>query len=271
MSRQARRLSNTGLYHIIFRGINRKNIFEEENDYEKMIEMLGQIKNEKEFNCYAYCLMNNHVHLLICEKEIGDISNIMQRLLTRYAGWYNKKYSRSGTLFGDRYKSEPVEKDNYLLSLIRYIHQNPKKAGLVSQLQDYKWSSYHNYIKENRKNMVETTYILKMLSSNKRIARKSFIDFHNVAETKRFEINNNRRKTEEQVRKIIIDRLEGKEPHTIGNLPKEKRNRIIKELRQKEALSIRQIERATGISRGIISRIYREEKESMATNKMGEL
>ncbi len=256
MSRQIRKLSKTGLYHVIFRGINRQNIFEEENDYEQFIKILKDVKKEKAFEIYTYCLMSNHVHLLIHENEIGDISNIMQRLLTRYAGWYNKKYLRSGTLFGDRYKSEPVEKDSYLLSLVRYIHQNPKKARLVTKLEDYPWSSYCDYTSNSiKKDLVEISYILKTLSQDQNEAVRGFIEFHDRTEDHTFEISKSPRKTEEEVRKIIIKKLKGDEPHFIARKSKTERNKIIKSLREENGLSIRQIERATGISRGVIARV----------------
>ncbi len=70
--------------------------------------MLLKVKVEKDFELYAYCLMNNHVHMFLKEKEIGDITKIMLKLLTNYAGWYNRKYERSGSLFGNRYKNEPI-------------------------------------------------------------------------------------------------------------------------------------------------------------------
>jgi len=89
--------------------------------------------------------MSNHVHIIIKELNMGDISLIMQRMLTRYAGWYNRKYDRSGILISNRFKSEPVETDEYLLTLARYIHQNPIKAGISTSIDKYKWSSFNDY------------------------------------------------------------------------------------------------------------------------------
>lgn len=255
MSRMPRELSETGLYHIIFRGLNRQNIFEEEADFYMMKNILRKTKEENAFNIYAYCFMSNHGHLFIEENQAGDISYIMHRILTKYAGWYNKKYIRSGSLFGNRYKSEPVEKDSYLLSLLRYIHQNPLKAGIVKDLSQYKWSSYNEYIGALNNGITDIEFILKMLANNKNEARISFIDFHNEIEKDSFDIIDSRKRSEEQIRRRIIKLLDGKEPHAIGGLPKEERNNWIKILREKEGFSIREIERATGISRGIISRI----------------
>ncbi len=255
MSRQPRTKSETGLYHIIFRGISKQNIFEEENDYQKLKGLLSTIKQELDFKLFAYIFMSNHVHLLFQEKEAGDITTAMHKLLTTYAGWYNKKYSRSGSLFGNRFASKPVEEEKYLLSLVRYIHQNPIRAGIVSKLNDYKWSSYHDYHNSTKYPAVltDTDFLLRYLSASKETAIQVFSNLHNEMVNEIYEIGYSRRLTDEEIRNTIITIIDVKEPHTIASLPKHERNSILKRL--KENFSIRQIERATGISRGIISRI----------------
>ncbi|MBN4063094.1 transposase [Alkaliphilus sp. AH-315-G20] len=220
MSRKARGISHTGLYHIIFRGINRQNIFEEEKDYQEFTKVLKIVKEQLEFKIYTYCLMSNHGHIFIKEKSIGDISTIMQKTLTKYAGWYNKKYSRSGCLFGNRYKSQTIEVDNYILSLVRYIHQNPKKTGIVKELEKYKWSSYNYYLEKCEEDFVDTADILEMLSENKNVARNTFLEFHREAEKEVFEIGDSCKMSSEQIRRRIIKRLEGKELHVIGSMAK---------------------------------------------------
>ena len=249
MSRKARQYSQTGLYHIVYRGINRQNIFEEDSDYIKKINIISELKQEMQFEIYAYCLMTNHVHLLLKENNIGDISLIMKRLLVRYVGWFNKKYERNGALVANRYKSQPLETDEYLLSVVRYIHQNPLKANLVQVLSDYKWSSYLEYL--NKSELTNTRFILLMFNNNS----EDFKKFHEVEEKEIHEVNDRISKSEEYIRKRIIKITGHKQPHEIGLLPRDKRNKIILQLKESEGFSIRQIERATGISRGIIARI----------------
>ena len=129
MPRQARKKSNSGIYHIILRGVNRQQIFEDNEDYYKFLQVVEESKAISGFELFAYCLMSNHIHLLL--KEIQEpIEQIMKRITTRFVYWYNIKYQRSGHLFQDRYKSEPVEDDAYFLTVIRYIHQNPVKAEI---------------------------------------------------------------------------------------------------------------------------------------------
>ena len=139
MARTLRTKSETGIYHVMMRGVNHQIIFEQPSDYSRFQELLGQFANPKdELNCpqpprcsfYAYCLMPNHVHLLIKE-ESEDLSSVVKRISAAYALYFNKKHERCGHLFQDRFKSEPVNDAAYFFTLLRYIHQNPMAAGLT--------------------------------------------------------------------------------------------------------------------------------------------
>ena len=158
MARLARQISESGLYHIVFRGVNKQSIFEEEADYIRLKVILSELKAEMKFEIYVYCFMSNHVHILLKEQNMGDISLFMKRLLTRYARWYNIKYKRSGALIANRYKSQPVDVDEYFLSVVRYIHQNPIKAGMVEHIGDYRWSSYNEYGTDGDVHFLSTFY-----------------------------------------------------------------------------------------------------------------
>ena len=242
MSRIARQYSESGLYHVVFRGVNKQHIFEEEKDYTQMLEILKKLKEEMEFEIYVYCLMSNHVHILMKENEMGQISLIMKRLLTKYARWYNIKYERSGALIANRYKSKPVETDEYFIPLVRYIHQNPVKAGIVKNISDYPWSSYNQYIKK-KSGLVDTNFVLSMVSL------KQFKEIHQELEKEIFIVNDRVKITDEGIRRAIIKKY-GVEPKQITTYDKKTRNYILNEL--KKTYSIRQIERVTGISRGVI-------------------
>jgi putative transposase len=130
MPRVARKKSATNIYHVMIRGINKQNIFVEDADFKKFINILTAYHVRIEYEIYAYCLLDNHVHLLIKEGN-EPLSNTMRRIGTSYVYWYNWQYGRKGHLFQDRYKSEPVENDTYFLTVLRYIHQNPVQAGLT--------------------------------------------------------------------------------------------------------------------------------------------
>ena len=145
MSRNARQLSSTGIYHVMLRGINKERIFHDRNDYRHFLNILQDCKELVPVTILAYCLMPNHIHLLI-KTEDGSLSSAMKRIGIRYAAWFNAKYHRVGHLFQDRFRSEPVETDQYFKTVVRYILQNPIKAGLEPVIGAYPWSSYQDCV-----------------------------------------------------------------------------------------------------------------------------
>lgn len=132
------------IYHVINRGNNKGNIFIDEKDYNVFLKLIRELKQEKDFSLYCYCLMPNHFHLLI-EVNEEPLSKIMQSLLTSYAIYFNARHNRSGHLFQGRYKAIICDQEEYLLRLVRYIHLNPKRAHLVKDISEYKWSSHIVY------------------------------------------------------------------------------------------------------------------------------
>lgn len=171
MPRGARRQSASGVYHIMLRGINRQQIFMDAEDNEKFLYILGDCKKVSGFKLYAYCLMGNHIHLLL-RPDGEPLAQIFRRIGSRFVHWYNQKYQRCGHLFQDRYKSEPVEDDGYFLAVIRYIHQNPVKAGMCAKPEYYRYSSYGEYVGIPKLADVETVYEM--------VSKKEFIDFNNT-------------------------------------------------------------------------------------------
>ena len=129
MPRQARKKSESRIYHVMLRGINQQQIFEEAEDCDKFLDVMRDCKEICQYDVYAYCIMGNHIHLLIKEGT-ETLEQVFKRICGRFVYWYNIKYRRVGHLFQDRFKSEPVDSNEYLLTVVRYIHQNPIKAGL---------------------------------------------------------------------------------------------------------------------------------------------
>ena len=187
--------------------------------------------------------MSNHVHIVLKEKNCGDISLIMKRILTKYARWYNTKYGRSGALIANRYKSVPVEIDEYFLNLIRYIHQNPIKAGIVDKIENYPYSSFIEYI--NKANLADTNFLLEMISI------EEFVEYHKELENMKFRVTDSKRKTDEDVLMFIKKNYSIDNPKNISKLPKLERNKILFEL--KKEFSVRHLQRITGVSRGVIT------------------
>ncbi|WP_432667173.1 transposase [Wukongibacter baidiensis] len=163
MARKLRVHYEGALYHVIVRGNNRSLIFMEPKWKNAYLEIVKRYKEKYDFKLYAYSIMDNHAHLLI---EVGktELSRIMKCIQQVYTQKYNRELKRSGHVFEQRYKAFICDKDSYLLSLVRYIHQNPLKAGLTKSLS-YEWSSHDEYL-EIKEPLVDKNYILEILSTN---------------------------------------------------------------------------------------------------------
>jgi REP element-mobilizing transposase RayT len=247
MARQERKISSTHIYHILLRGINKQRIFEQAEDYIQFLDYLHEVRKISGLTLYAYCLMNNHVHLLVKEGT-EPLSIVFRRLGTRYVNWFNRKYDRSGHLFQDRFRSEPVETDDYFLSVLVYIFQNPVKAGLCGTPVDYEWSSRRflerdsgmfdlqelvaiapiDIIKQreresNNLTLLEPMARLRLVYSDKEVALMMF-GFGGVRDTSGFQ------KLTEGAQQTLVAKLRG------------------------EKVPIRQISRVTGISKGVLER-----------------
>ncbi len=248
MPRAPRQKSESGIYHVMLRGINQQVIFEESDDYFKFIETIEKYKAVSGYKVFAYCLMSNHIHILLkVEKEELDL--IMKRIAGSYVYWYNWKYHRVGHLFQDRFKSEPVEDDAYFLTVLRYIHQNPIKAGIVKGIDDYRFSSYNDYIDEES-NIVDFDFVFSLMNKDE------FISFNNEKnddacldiDSKDYRIN------DIDARKMIKKVSKCDSLTEFQGLSIKKRDKYIRELKE-NGLSIRQISRLTGVSFAIVRRI----------------
>lgn len=245
MPRQARKKSGTGIYHIMLRGINQQQIFEDSEDYEKFLQVLKDCKAISEYKIFAYCLMGNHIHLLL--QEIKEpIEQIMKRISTRFVYWYNIKYQRAGHLFQDRFKSEAVEDDSYFLTVLRYIHRNPVKAKICKKVEQYEYSSLNEFF--SQKSMIDTDFVFGI------IAKEDFVDFNNEPSIDRcLEIEEKPlvKVTDEQAKKIIQKYSKCNSVAEFQALDIKTRDKCLKKFR-KSGLSIRQTSRLTGVSFNVV-------------------
>jgi len=249
MPRKARQKSESGIYHIIMRGINRQLIFNENEDYHRFLQTLKYYKETSGYNLFGYCIMSNHIHLLL---KVGPepLEQIMRRICGKFVYWYNLKYDRTGYLFQDRFKSEPVEEDAYFLTVLRYIHQNPLKAGIVETLKQHPWSSYHAYIHRDR--LVDIDFALKMFAGNEKEALDSFIRFNEqITDEKCLDVDEKRRLTDQEALGIIRRACKINSVDDWGKFDRNTRDNYLGRLKQ-EGLSVRQISRLTGLNRGIV-------------------
>ena len=162
MPRQARQLAESQIYHVMVRGVNRDAIFLEDEDYQRFLDALDQTREASGCVVLAYCLMSNHVHLVL--RTPGEpISAVAKRLGVRYAGWFNRKYGRVGHVFQDRFRSLPVETDEYLVTLVHYVWNNPVEAGLVEDPREYPWSSRRFLV--GGSSLVDVAALLRLVPS----------------------------------------------------------------------------------------------------------
>ncbi len=145
MPRAARIYTGTGIFHILTRGNNKQWVFKDDTDFRAYKSMLKDIKAEQPFKLYHYCLMNNHVHLIIETNKDTELSKLMKRLNLLYYHYYKKRYGYTGHFWQDRFKSLLIEKDKYLIACGVYIEHNPVRAKMIRLAQDYPYSSYSYY------------------------------------------------------------------------------------------------------------------------------
>ena len=176
MARKARIEVEGGLYHVITRGNNRQTIFKGDDDHQKFLALLEVQKNKLPYFLYSYCLMSNHVHLLI-ERQADPIGRIMHRVLTGYSQYYNRKYRKVGHVLQGRHNAILCQSDRYLSELVRYIHLNPVRAKMVRKPEAYRYSSHRKYLGIEAAGIVDVDPVLRHFGVKKDVARDRFRQF----------------------------------------------------------------------------------------------
>ena len=179
MPRKSRIDAPGALHHLIVRGIERRKVFDDDSDRDNFIDRLEHIVTDTKTACHAWALMPNHFHLLFRTGQVR-IATVMQRLLTGHAGYYNKRHRRSGHLFQNRYKSILCQQDAYLLELVRYIHLNPLRAGLVqdyNRLSKYPYCGHSALLGKVKRAWQDTHWVLRLYSARMSEARRQYHAF----------------------------------------------------------------------------------------------
>lgn len=242
-SGRGRKHSEGNLYHITARGVGRQIIFEDDRDKGCFKSLLEAACNERGAEVYAWCFMDNHVHLLL-HAPLESISAMMRKLLAGYAKYFNKRHERVGSLFQGRFHSTPLETDEQLLATVSYIHRNPleMKAGL-----GYRWSSYREYLEGG--GLASISFVLEIFGS-----LEDFVTYHEGEKASApHDCYDPFDSKDARVQKALRSVLGDLNPYSVRSLSKAERNDILRQLKE-AGLSIREIERATSIGRGIISR-----------------
>lgn len=245
MPRKPRELSPSGYYHIILRGINKQTVFASHQEKSYFLKVLQRMGKEREYEIYAYCLMNNHAHLLIkTGSKPLDVS--MKRISVSYVYFFNKLHNRSGSLFENRYTSVVIKDEVQLMICARYIHNNPVKAGLVKKPQHYPWSSYRYYLGLAWDSPIplNTKTLLSFYHSDINQAIQYLQDF-----------------TQGEVYKDpapltdCIENILGQEsvlPEKLKHLPRQRRDEIIRRILAQTGAKVKELSEILGISTAII-------------------
>lgn len=249
---QRREKSEADLYHVTIRGTGRQLIFEDDNDRLWFLARLRNLLDGENAQVLAWCLMGNHAHMLLHVK-FERLPIVMRRLCQSYAVRFNKIHDRVGHLMQGRYGSVAIENDAQLLATVRYIHNNPQKAGISSPAQ-YEWCSYADYANGHGAGVTDTDMVLGMLGGI-----GLFIKFHEseqslVGSGALSRQSERGPRISDSTAQRILNRLLSEA--NLVDIPmgdKSARNAVLAELKQR-GLSVRQIERLTGIGRNIIDR-----------------
>ncbi len=248
MPRTARMVSESGFLHIMMRGVNKQPIFHEKEDYEYFIYLMGKTKEKSAISLHAFCLLPNHVHLLLrsLDQKPGEY---IKHIGISYAQHYNKVNNRVGHLFQNRYKSEVIDTDEYLMAVTRYIHYNPVKAGLAALPEEYPWSSYPEYLGTGI--LTDTQFLLSLFGS-----KKALMNFHKqLPEENIMDTDIPSRMSLEEMAYVIHELLPVEE---FKKLNFEKQEKQIRMLRLKTKASIRQLEYALQTGKHFIIKALKE-------------
>lgn len=252
MSKYLREFSNSKIYHIIIKGIDEGTIFYDDEDRNVFLNKLKITKKKFKYKILTYCLMNNHVHLVI-SIENENLSKGIQSLIIRYASYFNRKYDRKGPFVQNRFNSKKVESQRYFLEVCRYVHRNPEKAG-IEKTDKYKWSSYHEYI--GKEIIIDRKFLMHYLGNDINYfteyttKKESKLEINRLAE---FEMI--RKLSDDFVVKIILDKLKFSSVDEIINYFKnEKNHEKIKVLKEIQGTNITQISRIIRVSRHFVKK-----------------
>ena len=255
MARTARKAAASNIYHVMLRGINRQNIFEEDDDRIHFLNTVIRCKEISGFKLHAFVLMSNHIHFLI-EPAEEPLDVIFKRIGTSYAVWYNRKYQRAGHLFQDRFRSENVETDQYFMTVLRYIHQNPVKAGIVNRMGDYRWSSYLAYEK-GRGSLTDTLFALELFGSREMLLKCQEQENNDSVMD---EQDHDWRLRDDAAREAICRITQCSSVSDFQKLEFESQKEYAVKLFS-EGLTMGQIARLTGLSKATVSRAVKKSRE----------
>ena len=241
--------SEGDIYHVTSRGTGKQLIFEDDDDRRFFLRLLHETLSSHAVDLYAWCLMDNHFHLLL-HGALETVSLCMRHLCSSYARRFNERAGRTGHLFQGRFGSEAIDTDAYLLIVVRYIHKNPEKAGLA-HTSAYRWSSYREYL--GHPTLCKTQFVLDVFGD-----KQAFASFHaqNDEEAGCLDVDMSRMAKRKAIDARALRKAQrvmaGMKLTDLKTLPKKTRDAHLRDMKR-SGLSIRQIERLTGIGRNVVA------------------
>jgi len=173
MARKPRLYIPGALYHVMLRGNDGQHIFDNNEERSHFLSLVAEGVGRYGHRIHAYCLMDNHVHLLI---QMGQtpLSKVMQNISFRYTRWMNRRHHRTGHLFQGRFRAILCDEDAYLLELVRYIHLNPVRAGIIATPEEHPWSGHRAYLGIESVPWLTSDWCLSRFAANLKVARRSY-------------------------------------------------------------------------------------------------
>lgn len=246
MTSRPRAISEGGFYHVYARGVGGQIVYEDDADRKAFLVALRRGMRERDIELHAWCLMDNHFHLLV-RGDLGEVSGCLQAALSLYARSFNLRYGRKGHVFQGPFGSQAIADDAYFLQAMRYIHQNPERGGIAS-VDAYRWSSYREYV--GAPVLVKVDLALAMLGSV-----DEFVRFHRLSsEINLIEPGDVRGEAAaKRALQTAIEELGFETLHAVRSLSRAERDSCLARLRAR-GLTTRQIARITGVSQSIVVR-----------------
>ena len=251
MPRMVRKMDRANYNHIILRGISEVPVFSDDEDRQRFLDQLAECAGEYDIEVHAYCLMKDHIHLLICVRN-DCMSSFVQKLASRYVSYYNYKYSRRGSLFQGRFRHEPIRSPEYYLSVLRYIHRDPENSN-IGAVDSFKWSSYGEYEAGSKKTgsrIVVTGPALELLGGFENFCKFLACEDDIIG----MDVDNNSEESDERIAIFVSRCLNIKTPRAINGMSIKSRNMLIREMRAL-GITASQISRLTGVSRSVIYKL----------------
>lgn len=261
MARRTSYYSSNKYYHVLLKAPENQPLFRYDSDYDTFLKILSGKQNQYAFHLYAYCLIEDHIHLLIEETTKNSLPLILRTTSSLYAKYYQKKYQAHGLVFSGRYQSEVINLRKELICRLRFIHQKPKRLGITSGLS-YKYSSYDDYLTPFSTSIIDKNFIYDFFDKKdyKKASRLLSSIHHEMDHTVNFDVKDHLYHRVNKAKEILKEELEAyhlsydrlQEPNPI-------RNQLIRRIYHESELTQKEIGDLLNLSRHIVGRVIRTE------------